>query len=141
MSGLPITLVAASALALEFVALSINVTRMRAKTKIGLGAGGETSAPFGQEDKASPLLVAIRNQAHFAEYVPISLLLLGLLELAGADRQVLLGLAGVLVLARLMIPLGMGRPAPNIPRAGGNMLQWLMIVVAAVYGLWLALGS
>ena len=95
---------------------------------------------FGQEQTASRLLVAIRNHGHFAEYVPISLILLGLLELAGADRPVLLGLAGALVVSRLMVPLGMGRPAPNPFRAGGTLLQWLMIVAASTYGAWLVLG-
>jgi hypothetical protein len=34
-----------------------------------------------------------------------------------------------------MIAFGMGRAAPNVFRAGGNVAQWVMIVVASVWGL------
>ena len=89
---------------------------------------------------ASPLLVAIRSHGHFAEYVPISLILLALLELGGADRRALIGLAAALVIARIMVPFGMGRAAPNPFRAGGSLIQWLMILAASAYGLWLVCG-
>ena len=140
MTTLPITLVTTAALGVIFVGLSLAVSVARARSHVGLGSGPESSVEFGQEQTASRLLVAIRNHGHFAEYVPISLILLGLLELAGADRPVLLGLAGALVVSRLMVPLGMGRPAPNPFRAGGTLLQWLMIVAASTYGAWLVLG-
>jgi uncharacterized membrane protein YecN with MAPEG domain len=139
LSGLPISLITAGFLALVFVALSLNVSRLRGKTKVGLGSGVDASVALGAEHSASPLLIAIRSHANFAEYVPISLILLGLLEFSGADQRMMIGLSAALVLSRLMIPFGMGRPAPNLLRAGGMTIQWLMISVAAVYGVWLVL--
>jgi hypothetical protein len=34
-----------------------------------------------------------------------------------------------------MITAGMGRPAPNVLRAGGNVIQVLMILTACGFGL------
>lgn len=132
---LPVTLLTASVLGILYVFLSIAVSGERNRSKIGLGTGAEASAPLGQEHTASRLLVAVRRHGHFAEYVPLSLILLALLELAGTGRDVLSGLASALVLARLMIVFGMGRPAPNLLRAGGNVVQLLMILTACGLGL------
>jgi hypothetical protein len=49
--------------------------------------------------------------------------------------MVLIGLAAALILARIMIVFGLGRAAPNVLRAGGSTIQYLMILVASVYGL------
>jgi uncharacterized protein len=138
---LPITLVTASVLAVLYVILSVAVSAERGRSKVGLGTGAEASVALGAENTASPLLVAVRRHAHFAEYVPLSLVLLALLELANEGRPVMIGLAAALVLARLMIVFGMGRPAPNLLRAGGNVVQLLMILVAAALGLWTVIAS
>jgi uncharacterized protein len=141
MTVLPVTLVTASLLAVFYVVLSVAVSAQRGRTKVGLGTGSDASVALGQEHTASPLLVAVRRHAHFAEYVPLSLILLALLELAGVSRTVLVALAAALVLARLMIALGMGRPAPNVLRAGGNVIQLLVILVSAAFGLWTVIAT
>jgi hypothetical protein len=132
---LPVTLCTASVLGILFVLLSVAVSGERDRAKIGLGTGMEGSVKLGEEHNASRLFVAVRRHAHFAEYVPLSLILLMLLEFRGANRLMLVGLAAALVLARIMIVFGLGRPAPNVLRAGGNAIQYLMILVASVYGL------
>lgn len=132
---LPVTLATASVLGILYVLLSIAVSGERGRSKIGLGTGAEASSALGKEHEAPRLLIAVRRHGHFAEYVPLSLILLMLLELANTNRDVLLGLAGTLVLARLMITAGMGRPAPNFLRAGGNVIQVLMILTACGFGL------
>ena len=132
---LPVTLATASVLAILYVLLSIAVSGERGRSKIGLGTGAEASSALGKEHEAPRLLIAVRRHGHFAEYVPLSLVLLMLLELANANRDVLLGLAGALILARLMITAGMGRPAPNLLRAGGNVVQLLMILTACGFAL------
>lgn len=129
---LPITLAATSALALIFVVLSLAVVRARMATKTSLGDGSD-------KGQGSPLLVAARRHANFAEYVPLSLLLIGLIEGMGGNRGLVMALAGALVLSRLLHPLGMGRPAPNAFRGGGIGLNWLVLLVGGAYGLWLAL--
>ncbi|HEY1708295.1 MAG TPA: MAPEG family protein [Rhizomicrobium sp.] len=132
---LPVTLATASVLGIIYVLLSVMVSGERNRAKIGLGTGAEMSSPLGEEHNASRLLVAVRRHGHFAEYVPFSLLLLGLLEMAGSTRALLLGLAIALVVARLMITFGLGRAAPNIWRAGGQTIQLAMILVACSVGL------
>jgi len=132
---LPITLCTASILGILYVLLSIAVSGERGRSKIGLGTGTEGSVALGDEHNASRLFIAVRRHGHFAEYVPISLILMMLLELAGANRMMLIGLGAALVLARIMIVFGLGRAAPNVLRAGGSTIQYLMILVASVYGL------
>jgi hypothetical protein len=122
-------------LGLAYAALSIAVGRQRGQANVSLGSGGDLTVPIGEEHTASPLLLAIRRHGQFAEYVPISLLLLMLLEVSGANRALLLALAAALVLSRLCIVLGLGRKTPNPLRAAGNLLQWSMILVASAFGL------
>ncbi len=132
---LPITLCTASLLGILYVLLSIAVSGERGRSKIGLGTGTEGSVALGDEHNASRLFVAVRRHGHFAEYVPLSLILMMLLELGSANRLMLMGLAAALILARIMIVFGLGRAAPNVLRAGGSTIQYLMILVASVYGL------
>lgn len=135
MINLPVTLTTACVLGIFYVALSAAVSSERNRSKVGLGSGPEVSVTLGEERQAPRLFIAVRRHGHFAEYVPISILLIMLLEIEGAARGWLYGLAGALVLSRLMIAFGMGRAAPNVFRAGGNVIQWTMILVASVYGL------
>jgi uncharacterized membrane protein YecN with MAPEG domain len=132
---LPVTLVTTCVLGIFYVALSAAVSAERGRSKVGFGTGTDAHVALGAEHKAPRLLVAVRRHGHFAEYVPISILLIMLLEIRQANPMWLYALAGALVLARLMIAFGMGRAAPNVFRAGGNVVQWLMIVAASGYGL------
>ena|SRR5438445_5939131 len=140
MVHLPVTLVTTCVLGIFYVGLSAAVSAERSRAKVGFGSGAATSVALGAENQAPRLLIAVRRHGHFAEYVPISILLIMLLEIEGAQRNWLYGIAAALVLARVMIALGMGRAAPNVFRAGGNVVQWTMILVASVYGLALAFG-
>jgi uncharacterized membrane protein YecN with MAPEG domain len=135
---LPITTATASLLGIVFILLSIAVSGERGKAKIGLGVGTDAVTPLGQEHTASALLVAVRRHGHFAEFVPFSLVLMALLELAHTSRNTLIALAAALILSRLMIIIGIGRDAPNVMRAGGNVLQQLMILTACGIGLFAA---
>jgi len=132
---LPITLCTASILGIVYVLLSIAVSGERGRSKIGLGTGTDGAVALGEEHNASRLLVAVRRHGHFAEYVPISLILMMLLELGHGRRMILIGLGVALVLCRIMIVFGLGRAAPNVLRAGGSIIQLLIILVASVYGL------
>jgi uncharacterized protein len=132
---LPITLAISGLCGLLFLALCFNVVRFRAAGKISLGDGSNVSVPLGEEASAPKLLVAVRTHANFAEYVPLSLLLLALLELAGTGSTLLWALGLTLVVARVAHAIGMQRPAPNLFRAGGTLLQWAMLAVASVLAL------
>lgn len=135
MVALPVTLTTACVLGIFYIVLSAAVSAERNRSKVGLGSGTEISVALGSEHQAPRLFIAVRRHGHFAEYVPLSILLIMLLEIEGAGRPWLYGLAAALILCRLMIALGMGMAAPNVLRAGGNVIQWTMILVASVYGL------
>jgi uncharacterized membrane protein YecN with MAPEG domain len=137
---IPVTLATASILGVLYIVLSLAVSLERNRSKVGFGTGAESSVALGTEHKAPRLMIAVRRHGNFQEYVPISILLLLLLELSGAYRDWLYGLAGALILSRLMIAFGMGRAAPNPFRAGGITINWVMILAASIYGLVLVVG-
>jgi hypothetical protein len=83
----PMTAFYAALLAFLFLALSMNVIRHRYRARTALGDGGDPR-----------LARAIRAQANFAEYVPLTLVLMLGLELTGGPAW-LLHLAGVFLLA------------------------------------------
>ncbi|MBX7201290.1 MAG: MAPEG family protein [Rhodospirillaceae bacterium] len=121
---LPITLSTASMLVLFYFVLVAAVGRSRVKHKVSIGDGGHDH-----------LLMRMRTQANFVEYVPLMLVLMALLEGAGANRQVL-AIGGILlILFRILHFLGMPRPAPNAFRAIGAAGTILMMVGAGIWGL------
>ena len=123
-----ITLLTAGVLGLIFMVLSLRVTQVRLSSKVSLGDGGDQS-----------LLSRIRAHANFAEYVPMLLILLGLVEYITATTVVLQGLAAVIVVARLSHAVGMARPAPNPLRVLGTMGTWIALVALSAWAVWLAL--
>jgi uncharacterized membrane protein YecN with MAPEG domain len=139
MTNIPITLGTAGILGLFYVLISVRVTATRWRTRVSVGDDTSQPAAFGTETEVSPLRIAIRSHANFAEYVPIALILLGGIEAAGASHALCLILAAMLILGRLAHPIGMARKAPNPFRAGGAALTWLMIGIAGLEALKLAL--
>ena len=125
-----ITVLYASVLALWFFILSIRVIRHRGTQNIALGDGGNNS-----------MLRRIRAHSNFAEYAPIILLLMGLLEFAGVG-PVMLHVIGLLLLAgRFAHGWALSFTDGNVPgRVGGMILTFAALIIAAVRGLLLALG-
>jgi uncharacterized protein len=112
-------------LALLFAALSVQVVRLRLKTRTAFSDGGSIE-----------LRSAIRAHAHFAEYVPIIALMVAMLEMAGASALRVHLLMAALLLARLLHPLGM-YAAPNtrqfrIGRIGGMTITTGLLIVCAL---------
>jgi uncharacterized protein len=78
----------------------------------------------------------IRSQANFGEYVPFALLLIAFVEAGGGSLTLVRSLLIVLLIARLLHPIGMFAP-PNSPRqfacrGGGIIATFSVIAVAAV---------
>lgn len=97
-----LTAIYAALLGLLFVFLSIRTIRQRRRDRIALGMGGS-------ED----LIRAARVHANFAEYVPLSLLLIYFLE-SGAGPAWLVHVLGVmLVISRLIHAYGVSQAAEN----------------------------
>lgn len=120
---LPVTLATTSAMAVLAVVLAARVGAARGKYKINMGDGGNAD-----------LNCRIRTHANFVEYVPLLLVLMGLLELAGGNRTALMYAGIALVILRVLHAVGMPRPAPNPYRATGAIGSLLLLLIGAVYG-------
>ncbi len=115
----------AALLALVYLGLAAWVMAGRLSGNVLQGDGGD--ATFAKR---------IRSHANFSEYVPLALILIGLLETRGAGHGLVLGLLLALLIGRILHPFGMMAP-PNSPRQfacrGGGMLLTLAATgIAAV---------
>jgi uncharacterized protein len=112
-------------LALLYVVLTIRVVRLRAKNRAGFGDGGNPE-----------LRSAIRAHGHFAEYVPIIVLMVAILEISGLPPYRVHVLMAALLVSRVLHPLGMsaepGTLRFRIGRAGGVVLTLLVMTSSAV---------
>ncbi len=115
-------------LGLIFFALTVWVVAERNKTKQMLGDGGR-----------KPLEVAIRAHANFAEFVPLILLLFACLAHEGVNSTFFLVLCAALVLGRILHPFGIRILKPNVPRAVGAMLTWIVLLISSITAIALAL--
>lgn len=105
-----------------FVLLSIRVIRQRRAARVGIGHGDDAA-----------LLRRMRVHANFAEYVPLALLLMGLLESMGASRYLLHGLGIALVIGRVVHAYGVSQARENLTlRVAGMTLTFAVLTVAAV---------
>jgi uncharacterized membrane protein YecN with MAPEG domain len=114
-----ITSIYASLSALLIVKLSISVIKLRRKNRISVGDGGNEE-----------LRLAIRTHANAVEYIPITLLLLLMLELNGAPN-ILIHVFGITLLIGRIIH-AMGLPAKNLPKRilGMQITIYLLIGLA-----------
>jgi uncharacterized protein len=111
-------------LALLYVGLSLQVIRLRLVNRAAFGDSGNVA-----------LRSAIRAHAHFAEYVPITTLMVAFLEASGSSALRVHLLMGALVVARLLHPLGM-YATPNtwrfrIGRTGGVTITIVLLATSA----------
>lgn len=121
---MPITLFYAALLALFLVFLSVQVIRVRVRT-------AETSP-----DDAARMA---RVQANFVEYVPTALIMMGLIEAAGAPALAVHGMGCGLVAARVAHAYGLGRlGSRNYPRTLGALATFLVLAIEGVAGLFIA---
>ncbi|MEO7725726.1 MAG: MAPEG family protein [Burkholderiales bacterium] len=119
----------AGLLVLWFVLLSIRVIRRRGSDKIMLGDGGNQG-----------FLRVIRAQANFAEYVPLALLLMVILELSHFSIYVLHALGVLLVVARLLHGYALSFTTQfAFGRIAGAGLTFFVLLIEAVLCLYQAL--
>ena len=82
----------------------------------------------------------MRVHANFIEYVPMALLMLALLELAGLAATWLWAMGGVLLAARMLHGFGLSRHAGySFGRFWGTLLTWIVMVAMALAGLLLGI--
>ena len=116
-------------LALLYIVLGLQVSRLRRGNKVLFGDGGNIK-----------LRSAIRAHANFVEYVPIIVLMVALLEMSGTAAAGVHLLMAALLVARLVHPLGM-YVGPRtlqfqICRVGGILLTLLVMLCASLLLLW-----
>ena len=118
----------AAILALWFVVLSLRVIQRRRAAKVSLGDGGDML-----------LQRAVRGQANFAEYVPLALLLLTVIELSRFSIYLVHVLGIVLVIARLLHGYAMGfRSEFRFGRFWGAMMTFAILIIEALLCLYQA---
>ena len=122
------TLLTAGLLGLIFIALSVRVIKVRGSCKVMLGDGGDQT-----------LLSRIRSHANFAEYVPILLILLGLVEYINGANTLVQAAGATIVVARLCHAIGMARPAPNLFRVIGMVGTFVPLVALSAWAVYLAI--
>lgn len=122
---LTITALYAALLALIGIVLASGSGLLRAKTGVSLGPG---------EDPRQ--LVAFRRHGNFAEWVPLTVVLIAILELNGVTGTAIHALGATLVVARIAHPLGL--KADDMSGAGrliGAALTMLVTLVSAIWCL------
>lgn len=118
---MPVTLVTAALCGLLYFWLSLRVVQVRRAAKVSLGDGGD-----------EVLLQRIRAHANFAEYVPICLILIFVIENSLEVSPRWLWAAGLaLVVIRAAHAVGM--------QGGGN--QWRVIGTAGTWFIMVSLSA
>jgi uncharacterized membrane protein YecN with MAPEG domain len=122
----------AGLLALVYLGLSGWVVASRVSGNVLLGDAGDDT-----------MLRRVRVHANFSEYVPLVLILVGLLEAGGGAHGLVQGLLIALLVGRILHPIGMFAP-PNSPRQfacrGGGILLTLAALGTAAIALLLRAG-
>ncbi len=124
-----ITPIYAALLALMFVALSVRVIGARRSALVSLGDGGNRI-----------LLRRLRVHANFAEYVPLTLILMMLAEQQATPRAIIHGLGALLLTGRLVHAIGVSREPEKIwQRVTGMSLTFTALIAGSVVNLVAAL--
>ncbi|GAB4194195.1 MAG: MAPEG family protein [Wenzhouxiangellaceae bacterium] len=117
-----ITALFTALLGLFYLLLSYRVVKQRRTLKVGLGAGGHEA-----------LQQAVRAHANFAEYVPLALLILFLLESSGLPNWSLYLYGSILTIARFLHGQGLGRSGGySFGRFHGTLATWLLILTGSI---------
>jgi len=118
----PITALYAGLLGILMLILAFRVVAVRRVTAIGLGDGGDAL-----------LLSRIRIHGNAAEYVPLALILMLILELNGGSARWLHVLGIALLVGRVAHVQGLSQSTgTSAGRFVGNVLTWSVIMAAAI---------
>lgn len=117
---LPVALALAGACALINVWLALRIGHRRVRGGISIGDGGDLD-----------MATRMRTHANFAEYAPIVIILVGVIELAQGSAPWLWGAAALFVVARILHAVGMGRWLPA--RAAGATITLLLTLGLGLY--------
>ena len=119
----PLTALYAALLAIVFLILSLRVIRQRRQTQTALGTGNHPA-----------LERAARVHANFAEYTPLALLLIFLVESSGYSKPIIHALGAALLLGRCAHAFGVSQPNENFRfRVVGMMATFITLAISAAF--------
>ena len=122
----PVTALFAALLTTIMLVLAFRVGSRRGMLQIPMGDGGDTT-----------LLVDNRRHLNFVEHVPMAVILMALAELNGAPKDWLYAIGTLLVIARILHPIGLRAAGMSHPfRTIGAMLTMLCTLALIVIALW-----
>jgi uncharacterized membrane protein YecN with MAPEG domain len=120
-----ITALYASILALIILWLSYNVVNFRRKKQVDLGDGGHDDG-----------IRHIRAQQNTIEYIPLILILMAIYEINNGLPLILHITGIVLVIARIIYPLGLvAKKGASFGRFYGTLFTWLVLLALIVVNL------
>ena len=126
-----IVLLYAGLLALLFVGLSLRTLRLRTRLRIAIGDAGNKT-----------MLRAMRVHSNFAEYVPLSLLLIYFVEASGASALLVHGLGVALIAGRASHAYGVSQIKENYAfRVFGMAMTFTPLIVASLRLLYVYAGK
>lgn len=126
---IPITIMTTGVLGLIFFVHSIRTIKGRVQTKTNLGDGG-----------LDLMARRIRIHGNFAEYVPLLLFILMLLETKNAHPLFITGFAIAVVAGRLFHAYGLySKETPGWARVCGMQLTLWPLLLGSIYLLYLGL--
>lgn len=118
----------AGLLAIVLLVLSLRVIQHRRRARVSIGDGGDAG-----------LQRAMRGQANFAEYVPLALIMMAILELSRFSIYLVHALGIVLVMARVVHGYAFSFTTEfRFGRYWGALLTFAVLVVEAVLCLYQA---
>lgn len=127
---IPVTLLYASIFTLFALVLSFRAGSFRGNAQISVLFGEPPNMELAQR---------VRVHQNFLEYVPLILILFGLLEASGVSRMFLYVMGDLLIVARIAHAIGLRHDnIQHIGRLVGAGGTALITVVTAGYGLWLS---
>jgi len=131
MANVDIPAIYASTLALMFVGLSVRTLGMRRRLKIAIGDAGNPA-----------MLRAMRVHSNFAEYVPLSLLLMLLAAGSGAHPMLLHFLGLTLLVGRISHAYGVSQSRENYRfRVAGMALTFTSLITSSLFLLAIQIGA
>ena len=122
-----ITSIYASLAALLIVRLALSVIKLRRKKRISVGDGGNEE-----------LQLAIRAHSNAVEYIPITLLLLLMLELNGAPKILIHVFGATLLIGRILHAMGLSAKDFRKRILGMQITIYLLIGLAILNIVFLA---
>lgn len=128
--SLPITAFVAAVCAIMLLITAVDTVRQRLRMSLAFGDGGD-----------SKLISASRAHGNLAEHAPIVIILIGLLETARANHQILMAIGALFLIGRAAHIVGLYTPSapgkPPVPRQIGVIVTWLTLAALSGWTLWM----